>query len=234
MPSRYTPSRRSTRRRRPGRRVFTSSIAKQRGTTPIGRTWPQKSLGSFNTMFDPVPGKLKVRLRYNTTINLAPAAGTVANYLFRANSIFKPDFTGAGHQPIGHDQWASFYNRYRVYKCTIVVTALNGQSGIVGLTQDATTVVSVDFDSVLEQKTTRMCQLYGPSETRSVSNVWTDDRFGKGISDSSSSMGSNPGETEYFRVFYRMANTTVSSNADFLISLTYDVELTEPVELNQS
>jgi hypothetical protein len=30
------------------------------------------------------------------------------------NSLFDPNRTGTGHQPIGFDQWMAFYNRYRV------------------------------------------------------------------------------------------------------------------------
>jgi len=30
------------------------------------------------------------------------------------NSLFDPDFSGAGAQPLGYDQWSAFYSRYKV------------------------------------------------------------------------------------------------------------------------
>lgn len=38
----------------------------------------------------------------------------MANHVFNLGSIFDPDYTGVGHQPAFHDQWATLYNRYRV------------------------------------------------------------------------------------------------------------------------
>jgi hypothetical protein len=51
--------------------------------------------------------------------------GAVSTYQFRVNSIFDPDYTGVGHQPLGHDQWATFYNRSRVRGCSYTVTFTN-------------------------------------------------------------------------------------------------------------
>jgi len=39
---------------------------------------------------------------------------TKLHYAFRASSCFDPDFTGAGHQPRGFDQWKLLYNMYIV------------------------------------------------------------------------------------------------------------------------
>jgi len=60
------------------------------------------------------PRQTKVKLAYNTYIQSSTTAGLAFDYVFRLNSVFDPDFTSAGHQPQSFDQWAAFYNRYRV------------------------------------------------------------------------------------------------------------------------
>ena len=57
--------------------------------------------------------KLTTKLTYCDTKTITPGS-TMANHVFRLNSIFDPDFTGVGHQPGFHDQWANLYNQYRV------------------------------------------------------------------------------------------------------------------------
>jgi hypothetical protein len=60
-----------------------------------------------------VPDKMRVTLPYSEVISRTP--GTFEDdYQFNLNSIFDPNRTGTGHQPLGHDQWNQFYNRYRV------------------------------------------------------------------------------------------------------------------------
>ncbi len=62
-----------------------------------------------------VPDRLLVALKYTAGIQLdSGGAGSIASHVFRGNSLFDPDFTGGGAQPTGFDQWAAFYERYRV------------------------------------------------------------------------------------------------------------------------
>lgn len=43
--------------------------------------------------------------------------GTSTTQIFRADSIFDPDQTGTGHQPLMRDLWASQYDYYAVLAC---------------------------------------------------------------------------------------------------------------------
>lgn len=67
---------------------------------------------------------------------------------FRINSIFDPDYTGVGSQPMGRDEYAAFYERYTVYaaKIDIDVISLNEATLFA-------TVVSTDstFPATLEE-----------------------------------------------------------------------------------
>ncbi len=53
---------------------------------------------------------------YYDTYQLATSSLAGAFQTFRANSIFDPDFTNVGHQPMFRDQVAALYQSYRVLK----------------------------------------------------------------------------------------------------------------------
>lgn len=163
-------------------------------------------------------------------------AGTIESYLFRANSIFDPNFTGIGHQPIGHDQWKNFYRRYKVTDSTIVVTPLktdDTELGIIGITQEPTAAVSVDFDSILEQKSVRLLNMKNCTAPN-VQMSWNKNIMDPDIDGQSAVFGANPSSTSYFRVFLRSARANTLSTCTVLCSLTYNCELSEPEDLAQS
>lgn len=85
-----------------------------------------------------------VRHRYvdNIAMPAASAAGFPSLYWFRANSVFDPDYTGTGHQPLYHDEMAAVYNFYTVIAAFIRVVFDQNQSeqithGVI-LSDDAT------------------------------------------------------------------------------------------------
>lgn len=50
---------------------------------------------------------------------------TGSEYAWRLNSLYDPDFTGVGHQPLGFDQMVLFYNNYTVYKVNMTVKIMH-------------------------------------------------------------------------------------------------------------
>lgn len=60
------------------------------------------------------------------------SAATLSAYQqFKINSIYDPDLTGTGGQPLGRDTWASIYNYYKVLEAKVTVKVFD-------LTSDAT------------------------------------------------------------------------------------------------
>jgi hypothetical protein len=58
---------------------------------------------------------IRVTLPWTATVTLTEAAaGAGISYSFVINSAFDPNFTGIGSQPLGFDQYAALYSRYRV------------------------------------------------------------------------------------------------------------------------
>jgi len=71
------------------------------------------------------PASIKRRLRYSTNALLVATSGAVASYVFRANDLFDPDFTGTGHQPMGFDQLMVWYNHFCVVEARIIAIFRN-------------------------------------------------------------------------------------------------------------
>ncbi len=60
--------------------------------------------------------------KYTELFTSSVATITGTQQIMRLNSLFDPDSTGVGHQPLGFDQIAALYNRYRVLKTRWRVT----------------------------------------------------------------------------------------------------------------
>ncbi len=70
-----------------------------------------------------IPDRTCVTMKYNEDVRIQlPPNGIMASYIYRCNSIFDPNLTGIGHQPMGHDQYANFYKKYVVIGSTMTVT----------------------------------------------------------------------------------------------------------------
>lgn len=140
---RYAPrrTRRFTRRFRPKRRVpvrrTRRTFNRRRNTTfqRMARHGPQKSSYKYlpklvrpTAAVEPALGLpfRTVRLRYVETYNLTAAGANIGNYwAFRANSIYDPDYSYGGHQPMGRDVWASIYSEYRVRRFYVNLSMAN-------------------------------------------------------------------------------------------------------------
>lgn len=107
--------RRTSRRRSSFRRRRVSRRTSSRRRASVGRV-----RGSL------IPDRFFVRLKYSEVFGMSYAGAGFANYYqFRTNSLYDPNLTGTGHQPLGYDAWSSFYSRYRVRGMSYVVTFTN-------------------------------------------------------------------------------------------------------------
>lgn len=70
-----------------------------------------------------LPSKKNFTFKYVDSIEgLSIIGSPIASHSFRANSLFDPDFTGAGHQPLGFDQIKTMYEEFHVIGCKIKAT----------------------------------------------------------------------------------------------------------------
>lgn len=75
----------------------------------------------------PFPSKKMVKLPYNDVVTLTTVVGTgyPGAHTFNMSSIFDPNTTGTGHQPLYTDQLAAIYKRYRILGVAYKVTFFN-------------------------------------------------------------------------------------------------------------
>lgn len=89
-------------------------VAKKRKTSKHGRK--RATVRAIRQPGLIVPDKLVTTMTYASQVQYTPGVAA-EDRAFNLNSIFDPDLSGVGHQPMGRDQLANFYNRYRVTDC---------------------------------------------------------------------------------------------------------------------
>lgn len=209
------------------------AITKLKWKAPIG-----KSLG--------FPKNSSVQLRYCSAVSLSDSVGGVLDlHLFSANSIFDPDVTGIGHQPLARDQWASFYNHYKVTSSRMSIKMVNET------VQGGTPVVSgcylADDTSVPTSWTTLAEAGRGSSVVTTPANTeahklgtrYNSSKFFKkqGVNQSAlgALLGSSPTEQAYFVLYSQAADESSGFSAmTFVVTIDYVVQFSEPKDLEQS
>jgi len=194
------------------------------------------------------PKTTAVKLRYVQSISIDPAAAFIDRYTFRANSCFDPDWTGAGHQPLGWDQWTVFYNHYVVVgsKISAVCTSGAATSGILvsGITLTSQNGAATTVEHLLEQGLTKSKKQsvhagaqrpktcysnFSAKKYFNVTNMMDNlDRLGAPV-------GANPQELAFYQVWAGNSVPSVDHpTVDFLVTIEYIVVFSEPKELAQS
>ena len=69
-----------------------------------------------------------VKLIYSDRFSITGTTVGSQQHVFRGNSLFDPDLTSTGHQPLYFDQWATIYNDYLVSASKIELRVENKDS----------------------------------------------------------------------------------------------------------
>jgi hypothetical protein len=102
-----------------------SSKPKGRPNNKQGRLSGQlTSIVPRNSTF-PAGQRLSTVLRYSESVFTGSASvGAYQERLWNLNSLFDPDRTGTGHQPLGYDQLCNLFNRYVVKAVTYTIDVM--------------------------------------------------------------------------------------------------------------
>lgn len=196
----------------------------------------------FTRLTNVVPATKTVKLRYVDQFNLDGPLGINSTKVFRANSIFDPDFSVGGHQPLGHDQWAVFYDHYCVIGAKI--TAKFVSTGNIATTDACMVgILLKDNSNTIAAPTTIMEQTNSgyavltnsnASQTRTIRKGYSARKFFnlKDVKDNralvGAAVGSNPSEDAYFHVYQTPLSTADDARPiRVIVTIEYIVNLSE-------
>ena len=188
------------------------------------------------------------KLNYSELFAITYAGfGTPGIYQFRVNSIFDPNLTGVGHQPLGHDQLGLIYQRYRVrgmsYNISFANTEAKNAEVMISLRPNA--AYSTVIETVRESAYTVYKTMLGEdgtsaaykrakgfakvSKLRGVARgvVNFDDQY-------QALIGANPALVPVLTIYVNNQNTAQSLVVNCRVDLVYYVELFDRLVLEQS
>ncbi len=187
------------------------------------------------------PPTLLTKLRYVDTYPLVSTSGSLAKQLFKINSIFDPDSSGVGHQPLYRDTYAAIYDYYAVVsvKATVQFQSLNTSSGsTVGILIDDDTSTSTNANVLMEQnygKKILLPPVNGSLSNRTLTLDWDCKKI-LNIDPFTSqayrtAQGSDPTELSTLLVWSASADGTSTGTVQAMVTLEFTVifsELTTP------
>jgi len=196
------------------------------------------------------PKSRRVKLKYVSEVDLT-SSSFISTYIYRANSVFDPDLSGVGHQPMLFDQWAQIYTRYTVIGAKITVspaapTTANTAPCYYGWNLSTTSAaLSTDFSSVpslLESPYSTPPKVYGnfnvnsgvglPSIPAVDASFNASKWFGvKNITDGSTYSAettANPSSEAFFRLYVAPVSNNTYATSYFLVEIIYDVLFKDP------
>lgn len=185
------------------------------------------------------------KLRYVEVINRDATTTSVAQYAFRLNSLYDPNVTGTGTQPMGFDEYATFYNHYEVIGCLARITfsgtdetANNG--AIVGMRMQRSSTGASTIPEMLQSSTCDYKVLNSGQYPVTLSRYWNIKKS-IGLKDReralSAEVTTNPAEEVFLLVFATNIDPTATQdpqNVNIVVDLTYYAKFRERKELSES
>lgn len=184
------------------------------------------------------PNKIITKMRYVEEVIIATTLGTVGRNVWSMNSIFDPNRTGVGHQPLYRDQWAAIYNHYRVLGSSLTAryTPLTGGNTIgpwiVGISGEDDATGSTIPETLMEQSNSTWAVLgrdTGGNDIMELTATYSPEtKLGKESSEDGvgAAVGSNPVE-EYFTHTWVVDANGASQSVIIVVEINYTVEFSE-------
>lgn len=192
--------------------------------------------------------RYRTQLRYseNFVISTPNLVTTAVSQQFIVNSIFAPSTTATAHQPLGRDQLALLYGKYRVHgvqyeiRISPVTTASVGLIAMVQQRNDGTSLTGTAANVIIEQPFTTSRPLSSTNVTAwkgrlssSVLAGMTKSQY-EGEDGTQAAFGASPTEIQALNIAlaFTVAQAPVSVAVELL--LVYDVECYDPIVIGQS
>lgn len=175
-----------------------------------------------------------VKLNYADTVQLTGLPSSIP-YVFRGNSLFDPNLTATGHQPLYFDQYSAVYDRYRVLGSSIRLDVVNISAGsacymVVEANTDQSTFTSIS--DIYEQGRSRAPRIIPVASRISVRHKqYASTRKVCGLTKSqvmddtfAALVTTNPGNVWYWNILFGSTDQTTSINVNFVVKITYYVQ----------
>lgn len=104
-----------------------------------------------------------VRLTYADNYRHLINYGAGASQIWRSNSLFDPDYTGTGHQPLMRDLWASMYDYYAILQCDYEITLYNGGTDTITWTAGGSQNQRIGSAQVTFLRSTNTADFFNPT-----------------------------------------------------------------------
>jgi len=136
-------------RKRTSRRRFSRRKAVRRGSR---RAFVRRGVSTVVSLQSPISDRYITRMNYTELVTFG-YSGTLNYYQFNLNNVNDPNRSGTGHQPMGHDQLGTLYEKYRVIGCHYTIHLSNTNpayqgEAVVLLRPDADTAAT--FEDAME------------------------------------------------------------------------------------
>jgi len=194
-----------------------------------------------------VPDAIEVKLKYVALQRIDTTSAFFYDAVFRGNSLFDPDLTLTGHQPLGFDQWKTFYNRYRVLACSAKLNVDNAAAGpslwaVFGPSTSSTSY-SGDLSDALEQP---RAKVMGPIEVASrrahtmKHYMTTSEAMGvtpetvKIENEYSAATSASPSKIWYWHLSFLSTDQSSDILVNFILELTFYCQMFERIPLSLS
>ncbi len=189
------------------------------------------------------PDRYFCKLKY-TDVKTLSGTGTTADQVYRINSLFDPDFTGTGSQPLGFDQLTAVYTKYLVLRCDWEIWATNLNSTAAYVTAVPTDVSvgasSMQSLSEIKRSVTKPLSINSGGGAVQVLRGSVDmaDLHGQPNIDSDpdeySVVSTNPSDVAYLTIRASDYTTATSISVGLRVVLTYYAAFKEYTLVNES
>lgn len=242
-----------TRRRRyPARRIYKRKPAAIARRKVAYRTRRKFRRIPFRKMVPGGFGRVKFcKLKYCEEITINAAVASVATHVFRTNSLYDPNSTGVGHQPMGFDEWALRYGRYVVLSSTCYMRYINPTTEnavpcffCVAQTATGTVYSGLATTRLLENPHHSKVKVAGDADVanenrdHTVRTTWNARKwFRKNPmveNDYGAAITANPAEMCYFECCCAAISGNDPAGQNFLVTIYYNCAFFDPFDLGQS
>lgn len=205
------------------------------------KRYRRKGYNQLVSTRNPFPKSMITKHRYVTTQSLSPSIAAISSYQFRGNSIYDPDYTSVGHQPLGFDQYAGLYEHFTILSSKITVNAATtGIPVVIGITKDSDATLTTHYDTIQEQPdTVWKVNTSGSSVTRLSTKTSMKKWFNrKNIKDDSTlrgNDGADPTEVMFYHLWVKALDASAAPSAtNCNVTIEYVALWSEPKELTTS